>query len=87
VIRQSSKLVIPGLTLGLGLAVALGQLLKGMLYMVPQEHSGLIYGVSAHDPRLLMSATLLLALLGLMGSFFPARRATQIDPITALRHE
>jgi ABC-type lipoprotein release transport system permease subunit len=43
--------------------------------------------VSTHDPLLLMSATLLLALLALMGSFFPARRATQVDPITALRHE
>jgi putative ABC transport system permease protein len=87
VLWQSGMLVIPGLTLGLGLAVALGQLLKSMLYMVPQEHSGLVYGVSTHDPLLLMSATLLLALLALMGSFFPARRATQIDPITALRHE
>jgi ABC-type antimicrobial peptide transport system permease subunit len=87
VVRQSGMLVIPGLALGLGLAVALGQLLKGMLYMVPHEHSGLIYGVSTHDPLLLMSATLLLALLALMGSFFPARRATQVDPITALRHE
>ena len=87
ILRQSCLLVIPGVTLGLGLALALGQLLNGMLYMVPHEHSGLIYGVNTHDPLLLTSAMLLLGLLALIGSFFPARRATQVDPATALRHE
>jgi putative ABC transport system permease protein len=87
VVRQCCMLVIPGLALGLGSALALGQLLSGMLYMVPHEHGGLIYGVSTHDPLLLASATLVLALLALIGSFFPARRATRVDPMIALRRE
>ena len=58
-----------------------------MLYLVPQERYGLLYGVSKYDPLVLIDTTLLLAALTLLGSFFPARRATRIDPITALRSE
>lgn len=87
IVRQSCRLLIPGIALGLGLALALGRLLSGMLYLVPQEHEGLLYGVSTHDPLVLTAATLLLAALTLLSSFFPARRATRVDPMTALRNE
>jgi predicted permease len=87
VIRQSAGLVLPGLLLGLGLSVALGQILGSMLYLVPYQHVGLLYGVSTHDPFLLASAAVLLSLVALLGTIFPARNATNLDPIHALRYE
>jgi len=87
IVLQSCRLLFPGIVLGLTLALALGRLLRGMLYLVPQEHDGLLYGVSTYDPLVLTATTLLLAALTLLGSFFPARRATRIDPTTALRSE
>jgi predicted permease len=87
IVLQSCRLLFPGIVLGLALALALGRLLSGMLYLVPQEHDGLLYGVSTHDPLVLTATTLLLTILTLLGSFFPARRATRIDPITALRSD
>ena len=87
IVRQSCRLLLPGIALGLALALALGRLLSGMLYLVPQEHEGLLYGVSTHDPLVLTATTLLLAALTLFGSFFPARRATRVDPMAALRSE
>jgi predicted permease len=86
-VGQSCRLVIPGLALGLAFALVLGQLLNSMLYLVPQEHVGLIYGVSTHDPLVLSAAVALLTLLATAGTAFPARRATRVDPMTALRHE
>jgi predicted permease len=75
-LRESLALTVAGLVIGLLLASGVGRLL-----------SGLLYGVMPLDPLVLtVSATVLAAAL-LLAAYLPTRRATRIDPTTALRHE
>jgi len=46
-----------------------------------------LYGISASDPLTFTSVAVLLTLVGVAASFLPARRATRVDPIEALRYE
>jgi putative ABC transport system permease protein len=76
VVNQGMKPVLIGLGIGIGLAFAVGRLIASQLYQV-----------SAYDPVLLGGATVLLATTALMACLLPARRATRVDPIQALRYE
>jgi len=76
IINQGMKPVVIGLTIGIIAAFALGRLLASQLFEV-----------SAHNPVLLGGATLLLAAIALLACLLPARRATLVDPVQALRTE
>jgi len=76
VVNQGMKPVFIGLAIGIASAFALGRLITSQLY-----------DVSAHNPALLAGSTLLLATIALIACLLPARRATHVDPIQALRAE
>jgi predicted permease len=77
------------LVLKQGMLLALTGAAVGVLVALPVAHlaSSLLYGVSATDPLTYGSITLLLVGVALLACYLPARRATRIDPLVALRVE
>ncbi len=86
-LKQSAILGASGIALGVVVSLALGRALGSALYLVPQQHAGLLYGVTIFDPLTLAAACALLAGILFMASYIPARRATKVDPMVALRYE
>jgi predicted permease len=76
VISQGMKPVFVGLIAGLAAALALGRLITAQLYQV-----------SAHNPLLLMATAAILAVAALLACLLPARRASLLNPVQALRAE
>src|SRR5207249_2833274 len=76
VVRQGMAPVLLGLIVGMLAALALGRLLTTQLYQV-----------SPHNPALLATTALTLGAVALLACFLPARRATFVNPIEALRAE
>jgi len=74
--RQAVRLCIAGV--GIGTVIGLG---------LTQVMDSLLYGVSAHDPRVFVLTPLVLIAVALVAAAVPARRATRVDPLVALRCE
>jgi putative ABC transport system permease protein len=76
VMRRGILLTGSGLAIGIGGAIALGRLVAGLLY-----------GVRPADPATLLAVALFLAAVAALATYLPARRATRVDPMVALRAE
>jgi ABC-type antimicrobial peptide transport system permease subunit len=76
VLRETVQLVLAGSTIGVGGALAATRFVSSMLY-----------GVNPTEASVVAASTLLLSAVALAAGFLPARRASRIDPMTALRHE
>jgi len=76
VLRGAMRPVMIGIALGIAACAAVSRVLSSVLY-----------GVSPLDPAAFAGVTLFLAAVALLASFLPARRATRIDPMQALRHD
>jgi len=75
-LRRSLTQLAIGVAIGLAAAVALGRVLQSFLVQT-----------SAHDPLTLLSIVVVLTVVAIAASLLPARRATRLDPLIALRHE
>lgn len=76
VLREGGTLVLPGLVLGCAGALAAARLLQSM-----------VFETSLHDPVVFLGAPLLLGMVAALACVIPARRATKVDPLVALRSE
>jgi len=76
VVGEGLRFALIGVVIGIASGLLLTRLLQSFLY-----------GISASDPVTYIGVTVLLIGVALAASFFPARRATRVDPIIALRYE
>ncbi|MGH9743934.1 MAG: FtsX-like permease family protein, partial [Candidatus Acidiferrum sp.] len=76
IVGEGLRLALVGVAFGLVAALVLTRLLQSFLF-----------GISAYDPLTFIAVSILLILVAVAASFFPARRATLVDPLIALRSE
>jgi putative ABC transport system permease protein len=76
IVGEGLRLALLGVGIGLVAALALTRLLRSFLF-----------GISAYDPLTFIGVSLILTLVAVAASYFPARRATLVDPLVALRYE
>jgi predicted permease len=76
VLRESGWLAVAGVAVGILVALGLGRLVESLLY-----------GVKATDPLSVLGASLLLLAVALSSGWIPARRASRLEPMDALRHQ
>lgn len=76
VLKQGIILALIGVAIGLAGAIGLSKALASVLY-----------GISATDPVTFISVAVIMLAVALVACFFPARKATKVDPLTAMRYE
>ncbi len=76
VLRDGARMAVSGVAIGLGAALALSRLMTSMLF-----------GISPTDPVTMAGVVGILTVVALVACYVPARRATRVDPIVALRND
>ena len=76
VVRETAVMILVGIAIGVSLAFALTRLLSSQ-----------VYGLKATDPITVAMAGAVLAAVAMLAGYLPARRASQVDPLEALRYE
>jgi ABC-type antimicrobial peptide transport system permease subunit len=76
VLKHGATMALVGVAIGIGASLVLTRLMASLLF-----------GVSAHDPVTFTAVATLLILVALLACYIPARRATRVDPMVALRYE
>jgi macrolide transport system ATP-binding/permease protein len=76
VLSQGIRLIVPGVAIGIAVALLAARTMRSMLF-----------GVRSWDPMIFVVVTALLAIVTLVASYIPARTATKVDPMVALRYE
>jgi putative ABC transport system permease protein len=76
IVGEGLRLALLGVGIGLVTALALTRLLRSFLF-----------GISAYDPLTFIGVSVILTVVAVAASYFPARRATLVDPLVALRYE
>jgi ABC-type antimicrobial peptide transport system permease subunit len=76
VMKRGLRLALAGIAIGAAGASALALLLRG-----------LVFGIGGFDPLTFLSMAALLGAIMMLACYFPARHATKVDPMTALRYE
>jgi putative ABC transport system permease protein len=76
ILGEAGLMVVVGLAIGTGLALAVGKMA-----------SALLFGLKPHDPLTILLSAVGLAVVAVLASYLPARRATRVDPLVALRYE
>jgi ABC-type antimicrobial peptide transport system permease subunit len=80
VVREAWLLVAIGIAVGVPTAIAVARLASNQI-------SGLLFRLEATDPLTIVAATLALATVATFAAYLPARRASRVDPMVALRAE
>ena len=76
VLRQGIVLALVGAAVGIGVALGITRYLASMLF-----------NIHANDPLTIIAVAVLLTLVAFAACYIPARRATRVDPLVALRYE
>jgi len=76
ILRQTVVLLMLGVTIGIAFGLA-----------ATRTATSLLFGLRANDPLTFAGASMLLIAVALVASFVPARRASRVDPMVALRYE
>jgi ABC-type antimicrobial peptide transport system permease subunit len=80
VVQQGAAQIAVGLALGLGLALSLARLAADGI-------QNTLFGVTGRDPFIYVAVAALVSIVSIVATFVPARRATRVDPVIALRAE